>query len=141
MPIPQQKVKQTTLSAYKNRHGLYITVSVLFLSLCVTVPIFTKMHPALDYNAFNQDLSAMFTITGTALTPNKTSMQPQPKRIIIFTADVMKIYECSESTASRKLNQCRFALAKLKHQSISIKEFCEYFSLNYADVCQQLKLV
>ncbi|MBC7509790.1 MAG: hypothetical protein H7320_13740 [Ferruginibacter sp.] len=65
----------------------------------------------------------------------------QPSRLIIYPGDVRALLECSASKASRKLKELREATGKKDHHEISIKEYCEYFDIEYADVCKFLKLI
>lgn len=67
--------------------------------------------------------------------------EPTPSRIDIFNADVIRISGCSESTATRKINECRDAFAKLPHQKITIREYCHYYGYDYIEILKLLQLV
>ena len=45
--------------------------------------------------------------------------------------EVQNLFEppISDSTAQRKIQLCRDAIGKQKHQILSMKEFCKYFGL------------
>lgn len=49
----------------------------------------------------------------------------------ICIKEVQKLFkpELSLSTAQRRIQLCRDALGKEKHQILSMKEFCKYFGL------------
>ncbi len=67
--------------------------------------------------------------------------QSTPSRLIIYTKDVVQIAGCSDSTAMRKLHQVKDVLAKKEYQEVTIKEYCAYYSLDYMEICQFLKLL
>jgi hypothetical protein len=48
---------------------------------------------------------------------------------IIYPNHIQKVYNCSPSTASRKMHLMKAAYRKKRHQSITLKEFCNYFDL------------
>ena len=76
--------------------------------------------------------------------PKINSMPPNqtvPSRLIIYTKDVIQIAGCSDSTAMRKLQQVKDVLAKKEYQEVTIKEYCSYYSLDYTEICQFLKLL
>jgi len=55
----------------------------------------------------------------------------QQKETIATIKEVQSLFKTpiSKSTASNKINLCRDALAKQKHQFLTIREFCMYFGL------------
>lgn len=67
--------------------------------------------------------------------------EPQPRRLDIFLADIRLISACSDTTASRKLKECRDALGKPDHQVVTIKEYCTYFGYDYTEVLKMLQLI
>lgn len=73
--------------------------------------------------------------------PKINSMHPTPTRLVINTTDIMQINSCSDSTASRKMQQIKDAKGKQAHQEVTIKEYAEYYGLDYKEVCEFLKLV
>ena len=79
--------------------------------------------------------------TVSAISAKSFIMQPTPSRIVLFNSDVKIILNCSSSTASRKIKEAKDALAKQEHQEISIREFCNYFGLDFTESCQLLKLI
>jgi len=64
-----------------------------------------------------------------------------PTRLNIYASDVMQVSGCSYSTANRKLNQVKDAKGKKDLHQITIKEYCEYWSLDYEVYCRFLKLI
>lgn len=62
-------------------------------------------------------------------------------RLQIVVKDVKILYDCSDDTARRKINQARTALGKADHQEITVKEFCDYWGFPLEEVLQQLKLL
>jgi hypothetical protein len=69
------------------------------------------------------------------------SAQKNPMRLLIYPADIMSLHNCSDSTAARKLKLVRQFLDKKEHQVVSIKEYCDYWGLDYEESCQFLKLL
>lgn len=63
-----------------------------------------------------------------------------PRRLIIYTSDIMAVYDCSSSTANRKLKQARDHYQKQLYQDLTIKEYCNYFSIDYLETITLLKL-
>lgn len=55
------------------------------------------------------------------------------------TADVQILFDCSLTTAYRKINLVRASLAKKKGQEVTIKEFCEFEGIIEIDFYQGLK--
>lgn len=64
-----------------------------------------------------------------------------PSRLVMYNTDIMKVTDCSETTASRKMQQVKDAKGKLQHQEVTIKEYTEYFGLDYTEVCKFLNLI
>jgi len=60
------------------------------------------------------------------------------KKIEIDTSDVMKLNGKSASTARKQIQEVKKSLNRLKHQKVSIKEYCNYFGFNYDDVASAL---
>lgn len=77
----------------------------------------------------------------SALPPKNFFMSFTPTRLVIFPQDVKDLLLCSSSTASRKLREIRDANGKPAHQEVSIEEYCNYYGLNYKEVCEFLKLI
>jgi len=65
----------------------------------------------------------------------------EPSRIVIYNGDIILLNGCSEATASRKMQQCREALGKLPHQPITIREYCNYYGLEYNETINHLNLI
>lgn len=65
----------------------------------------------------------------------------KPQRIAIVAKDIVQLYGCSESTARRKLQLVRDTLAKTEKQTITIKDFCTVYGLDYVETLQYLDLV
>ncbi len=74
-------------------------------------------------------------------TSDMPANQPQPARLVIYSGDVMNIHNCSSSTASRKLQLVKVWLQKKDYQEVTIKEYCDYWGLNYLETCEFLKLL
>lgn len=68
-------------------------------------------------------------------------MEKQPIRLLIFTSDVKKLLNCSTSKACRKIQQLKDGTGKPKHHEVSIKEYCDYFGIDYTETCKFLNLV
>lgn len=60
------------------------------------------------------------------------------KRLCIYPADVHLITGKSMRQAQMLLRKIRRELHKLKHQAISIDEFCEYMGLDRQSVIEKL---
>lgn len=65
----------------------------------------------------------------------------KPSRINIIAKDVVQLYNCSESTARRKILAVRDSLAKKEKQTITIKDFCNVYGLDYSETLQYLELI
>jgi len=61
-------------------------------------------------------------------------------RITIETKDIQKLTGKSKDTALRQLRVLRDALQKKDHQAVTIKEYCEYYGLDLAEVKQVLNV-
>ena len=59
-------------------------------------------------------------------------------RIVIYTKDVQRILGKSERRARAILAKIRIALSKVRHQPVSITEFCTYMNLSREEVEQRL---
>lgn len=111
------------------RHDKIWLIAVILIALRI---VFTAHHLPLTYHP-----SALTSLNHNAM-PNQ---EPIPSRIDLFNADVMIISGCSDTTASRKVAVCRDALAKPKHQPLTIREYCDYYGYNYIEVLTLLKLL
>jgi len=60
------------------------------------------------------------------------------KGIFVDTSDIQILFDCSLTTAYRKINLIRASLAKKKEQEITIKEFCEFVGISEIDFYQAL---
>lgn len=59
-------------------------------------------------------------------------------RIIIYAANVMALFGCSEATANRVLGKIHSAEGKNICDPISVGEFCKHKKLKYPEVLQAL---
>lgn len=57
---------------------------------------------------------------------------------IIHNKDIQKVFDCSEPTASRRINLVRAAYKKKPKNPVTLKEFCDYFELNHSETLQYL---
>ncbi|WP_435139209.1 hypothetical protein [Formosa sp. A9] len=55
-------------------------------------------------------------------------------RLVIYSPDVQAILGCSPSKASELLRIIKDVHDKEKHQSVTIKEFCDYQDLPFEEV-------
>ena len=55
-------------------------------------------------------------------------------RIVIYTADIMKLTDKSESYARKEIQNLKKVLQKEKHQKVTIKEYCQYYGFNIEEV-------
>lgn len=101
---------------------LLIALSVLLSFMC---PLHMADHPA--------PVTKKFTTM-----PDK---EPTASRIDIFNADVIRISGCSESTATRRIKECRDALGKKDHQQLTIREYCCYYGYDYMEILKLLQLI
>jgi len=60
------------------------------------------------------------------------------KGIFIDISDIRILFDCSLTTAYRKINLIRASLAKKKEQGITIREFCEFVGISEIDFYQGL---
>ena len=65
-------------------------------------------------------------------------MPPKKPRLVITPADVKSLLTCSHATATRKLIFARQVFGKQKHQLISIKEFCNFYGLDFEESIQKI---
>ena len=56
------------------------------------------------------------------------------KGIFATVDDLQKLYNCSYSTAQRNYQVIKDALAKEKHQKITINELCDYLGITKEDL-------
>lgn len=106
-----------------NRKPLQTTPALLLMAILLLSPALLIQH------------------TNSLTEKNSIMANPQPYRIIIYPKDVQKITGCSESTAGRKISLVKNTLGKRETQLLSIKEFCDFYDLNYNDVLKQLCLI
>ena len=121
-----------------------VVVSLLMLAYFFITGFLLKFLLAFTYTLFLLAMLGKLLHTVSLNNPNLFVMplHPEkfPSRLILYTIDVIKIYECSVSTASRKIKEARDHHNKRPHQDMSIKEFCEYFSIDYNETISILKL-
>lgn len=95
-------------------------------------------------------LFLLFFLLYTADTVSATSPKIQympnasgnhPSRLIIYASDVKKIHNCSDSTASRKLQLVKETFGKKEHHEVTVKEYCDYWGLAFVETCQFLNLL
>ena len=55
-------------------------------------------------------------------------------RIVIYPNDIIILTEKSESYARKEIQSLKKALKKEKHQKVTIREYCDYYALNIAEV-------
>lgn len=67
--------------------------------------------------------------------------QQTPLRVHITYKDVMQLYDASHTAAWRKIQTARDGLGKDKKQTITIKEFCSFYGLDYTDTLIHLQLL
>lgn len=60
------------------------------------------------------------------------------KKLEIHSSDIMKLNGKSASTARKQIQDVKKSLKKLKHQKVSIKEYCEYFGFDILEVSRLL---
>ncbi len=58
--------------------------------------------------------------------------------LILYTKNIQTVFNCSHSTATRKMNLLRDVYGKKKHQVVTIGEFCKYFDLPLKEVTSRL---
>jgi hypothetical protein len=121
-----------------------LAVSVLILP-CLFITAFSlKFILLLTYTLFLMATPGNLLHTVSLNNPNLFFMPLHsgkfPCRLILYSIDVIKIYECSASTAARKIKEARDHYQKKTHQDITIKEFCEYFSIDYNETITICKL-
>lgn len=75
------------------------------------------------------------------LQPTMSEKEFKPVRLDLYPGDVKEISLCSTSTAHRRVKQCRDALAKQVHQTLTIREYCDYYGYDYLEVLKQLRLL
>ena len=60
-------------------------------------------------------------------------------RIIIYPRDIMLLTNKSESYARKEIKRIKVALNKQNYQSITIKEYCEYYAFDIQEVIAVLE--
>jgi hypothetical protein len=142
----KQSITGTIYHYFKWWHIPLHIVAVAALMLCYFffTDFVAKFFIALAYTMFLlmclADLITTVSLTHPNLFHMPSSSEMFPSRLILYATDVMIIYGCSASTASRKITEARDHYKKLEHHSMTIREFCEYFSLDYKDTITILKL-
>jgi hypothetical protein len=121
-----------------------VAVDALILCYFFITGFLLKFLLAFTYTLFLLAMLGKLLHTVSLTHPNLFKMNSSseifPSRLILYATDVMVIYGCSASTASRKITEARDHYKKLEHHSMTIREFCEYFSLDYKDTISILKL-
>jgi hypothetical protein len=120
---------------------LIVTVLLLFIYCKCLVRFLFKTFAALCLAAFLMSMQQPNHTTSFAASPKNPFMTLIPKRLVIHPSDVMAIHDCSASSASRKIQMVKDALAKKAWHLVSIEEYCSHFGLVYIDTCKFLKLL
>lgn len=55
-------------------------------------------------------------------------------RIVIYSSDIIILTEKSESYACKEIQNLKKALRKVKHQKVTIKEYCHYYGFDIKEV-------
>ncbi len=61
------------------------------------------------------------------------------RKLLIYPSDIMLLTGKSESYARKEIQKLRIALKKEKHQKVTIKEYCQYYDIDYNDVLTALE--
>ena len=59
-------------------------------------------------------------------------------RIVIYPSDIIILTEKSESYARKEIQSLKTALKKQQHQKVTIKEYCQYYGFDMAEVLSVL---
>lgn len=62
------------------------------------------------------------------------------KPLIIRNKDIAVIFDCTPSTACKKMRVLKDALNKKRHQTVSLTEFCKYFDLQVNEVIEKINM-
>jgi hypothetical protein len=121
-----------------------VVVAALILCYFFITGFLLKFMLAFTYTLFLLAMLGKLLHTVSLIHPNLFFMpspsEKFPSRLILYTIDVQKIYECSSSTAARKIKEARDHHSKQAHQDLTIREFCDYFSISYEETISILKL-
>jgi len=60
------------------------------------------------------------------------------KKVIITTGDVQNVVGIGERQARNVIAKIREYYDKERHQLITVKEFCDYYGVQYEDICSKL---
>lgn len=60
------------------------------------------------------------------------------KKVIITTGDVQNVVGIGERQARNIIAKIRDYYDKERHQLITVKEFCDYYGVQYEDICSKL---
>jgi len=55
-------------------------------------------------------------------------------RIVIYPSDIIILTNKSESYARKEIQSLKKALNKAKHQKVTIREYCDYYGFDLAEV-------
>ncbi len=138
-----KKAFQNTPWRLYSNGSAYLAVSALFTCCFPDMPFSLKCTLLLCYMGIYL-LFVLFCLgTVSAIHPQSSYMKTdkQPSRLIIYATDVQKIHSCSDSTATRKMQQVRAALGKQPHHVVTIMEYCDYWGLDYFTTCTFLNLI
>lgn len=61
-------------------------------------------------------------------------------KIVIHAREVAEVFGCTAKTACNKLNAVRAAYNKSPKQPVTIREFCNYFNMDYDEVIKVLDM-
>ncbi|MFZ2284757.1 MAG: hypothetical protein WAV86_12855 [Lutibacter sp.] len=61
------------------------------------------------------------------------------KKLLIYPSDIILLTDKSESYARKEIQKLKLALKKEKHQKVTIKEYCQYYDIDYNDVLSVLE--
>lgn len=62
-----------------------------------------------------------------------------PQRIIIYTSDISILFGWSMRKCQRELVIIRDSLGKLKHNKVTISEFCKYYGIEEDEVRKHIQ--
>lgn len=138
-------------AAFICRNNPLLALAIYF-ALCATVSLLLFLYyrsklktlyaaTARDFTKYLTTICIGFLLLSFPTEPKNNFMNCVPSRLVMYNTDIMKVTDCSEATASRKMQQVKDAKGKLQHQEVTIKEYTEYFGLDYTEVCKFLNLI
>lgn len=60
------------------------------------------------------------------------------KKVIITTGDVQNVIGIGDRQARNIISKIKAHLKKEKHQIITVQEFCDYYGIQYDEICMKL---